>query len=394
MGGSEIAAILFSFAASVAVARRLFPLVSILILVGGCHAISATLVPAWAEVRIKDVTHVRGVRANQLIGYGIVAGLKGTGDTLRSSPFTDQSLSSMMERLGVNIRGLGARTRNIAAVMVTTELPPFAVPGGRIDVNVTSLGDASSLAGGTLLMSPLQGADGNVYAVAQGSVTVSGFEARGKNEIVTHGVPTAGRIPGGGLIERPSPSPNSAPSVVHLQLKNPDFTTAIAIVNAINEFTQVQYKVHTAREEGPSSVAVRIPPRASLSRFIAEVEQLLINPDMPARIIVDERTGTIVVSRNVKISRVAVTHGNLTVRVTETPQVSQPAPFSNGQTVVTSETSVAAAQQSGNFATIDGTDLQTLISGLNRMGLKPPGIIAILQAIKSSGALQADLIIQ
>jgi flagellar P-ring protein precursor FlgI len=350
--------------------------------------------PVLCAVRIKDVTYIRGIRENQLIGYGIVAGLKGTGDTLRSAPFTDQSLSSMMERLGVNIRGLGARTRNIAAVMVTGELPPFAVSGSRIDITVTSLGDASSLVGGTLLMTPLQAANGNVYAVAQGSVTVSGFEAKGQNEVVTHGVPTAARIAGGALVERPSPSPSEVPKVLHLHLKNPDFSTAVAVVDAINAHTQKTRKSRLAREEGPSSVAIDLPSRISLSRFIAEIGQLEITPDTPARIIVDERTGTIVINRNVKISRVAVTHGNLTVRVTETPQVSQPAPFSKGETVVTTETAVTAGQDKVNITTIEGTDLHTLISGLNRMGLKPPGIIAILQAIKSSGALQADLVVQ
>jgi flagellar P-ring protein precursor FlgI len=350
--------------------------------------------PAAAGVRIKDVTSVRGVRANQLIGYGLVVGLKGTGDSLRSAPFTDQSLNSMLERMGVNVRGLGARTRNTAAVMVTAELPPFAMPGRRIDLAVTSLGDASSLAGGMLLMTPLQGADTQVYAVAQGSVTVSGFEAKGTNEVVTHGVPTAGRIASGALVERASPSPQHTLQVLHLDLKNPDFTTAVAVVDAVNAHAQRVYRTRLAREEGPSSVAIEVPKRASPSRFIAEIEQLEIDPDTPARIIVDERTGTIVISRNVKISKVAVTHGNLTVRVTETPQVSQPQPLSKGETIVTKETSVAAGQEKGNFATLDGTDLQTLVTGLNRMGLKPPGIIAILQAIKSSGALQAELVVQ
>jgi flagellar P-ring protein precursor FlgI len=354
----------------------------------------AATTPLLASVRIKDITSVRGIRANQLIGYGLVSGLKGTGDSLRSAPFTDQSLTSMLERVGVNIRGLGARTRNVAAVMVTSELPAFAVPGNKIDLTVTSLGDATSLAGGTLLMTPLQGADTNIYAVAQGSVTVSGFEAKGANEVLTRGVPTAGRISGGALVERKSPSPQQAPRQLYLELKNPDFSTAVAIADAINAHTQKLYGRSVAREEGPSSVAIEVPARVGHSRFISHIEQLEINPDAPARIIVDERTGTIVISRNVKVSRVAVTHGNLTVKITETPQVSQPAPFSKGETVVTKETTVTAGQEKGNFATIEGSDLQTLITGLNRIGLKPPGIIAILQAIKTSGALHADLVVQ
>ena len=335
-----------------------------------------------ADVRIKDITSIRGMRANQLVGYGLVAGLKGTGDTLRSAPFTDQSLTSMLERLGVNIRGLNARTRNIAAVMVTAELPPFVVPGNRIDVNVTSLGDASSLSGGTLIMTPLQGADGTVYAVAQGALTVSGFEAKGQNETLTHGVPTAARLSGGGLVERSSPSPQQTSNLVHLELNNPDFSTSIAVVDAVNDFTMKAYKSRLARDAGPGAVAVEIPAKVSASRFLAEVGRIEVKPDMPARIIVDEKSGTIVITRAVKVSRVAVTHGALTVKVTETPSVSQPAPLSKGETVVTQETSVVAAQDKGNFAVIEGADLQSLVTGLNRMGLRPSGIIAILQAIK------------
>lgn len=349
---------------------------------------------AAADVRIKDISSIREARFNQLIGYGLIAGLKSTGDSLRSAPFTDQSMTSMLDRMGVNIRGLGARTRNVAAVMVTAELPPFSVPGNRIDVTVTSLGDATSLAGGTLIMTPLQAADGNVYAVAQGSVSVSGFEAKGQNEVLTHGVPTAGRIAGGAIVERSSPSPNPSPHVLHLELKNPDFSTAVAILDAVNDYTQHRYGGRLAQDNGPSSVAVKLPKQVSPSRFIAEIGRLEVKPDSPARIIIDERTGTIVISRNVKVSRVAVTHGNLTVRVTETPSVSQPSPFSRGETVVTTETSVTAGQDQGNFAVLDGVDLQTLVTGLNRMGLKPPGIIAILQAIKTAGALQAELVVQ
>ena len=347
-----------------------------------------------ADVRIKDMTSVRELRPNQLIGYGLVAGLKGTGDSLRSAPFTEQSMNSMLERLGVNVRGLGARTRNLAAVLVTAELPAFASPGNRIDVNVTSLGDATSIAGGTLVMTPLQAADNLVYAVAQGSITVSGFEAKGQNEILTTGVPTGGRIAGGALVERRSPSPPGQSRVVHLELKNPDFATSVAVADAINDYATRKYKVRIARDNGPSSVAVEVPKDTSAARILAEIGKLDVTPDMPARLIVDERTGTIVISRNVKISRVAVTHGNLSVKVTETPAVSQPTPFSKGETVVTKETAITALQEKGNFAVVDGTDLQTLVTALNRMGLKPLGIIAILQAIKSAGALQAEFVVQ
>jgi flagellar P-ring protein precursor FlgI len=243
-------------------------------------------------------------------------------------------------------------------------------------------------------MTPLHGADEKIYAVAQGSVTISGFEAKGQNEVLTHGVPTAGRIAGGALVERESPLASSNMRSLRLDLNNPDFTTSVAIVDAINEYAAERYGSRLAREESPSSLTIEVPRGVSPARFLAEVGTLSVSPDAPARIIVDERTGTIVISRNVKVSRVAVTHGNLTVRVTETPNVSQPAPFSKGETVVTNETAVAAQQEPGNFALVDGVDLQTLVAGLNRMGLKPPGIIAILQAIKSSGALQAELVVQ
>lgn len=349
---------------------------------------------APASARIKDITSVRGERSNQLIGYGIVTGLKGTGDSLRNAPFTEQSVNSMLDRMGVNIRGLGARTRNVAAVLVTAELPPAAVVGSRIDITVTSLGDASSLAGGTLVMTPLQAADNQIYAVGQGSVTISGFEAKGTNEVVTHGVPTAGRIAGGAMVERDAPGHDRVASVVLLELRNPDHATAIAIVDAVNAYTQETYRSRLARDIGPGSVSVKLPNGKSSSRFLSEIGMLLVAPDAPARVIVDERTGTIVISRSVKVSKVAVTHGNLTVRITETPSVSQPAPFSKGETVVTKETTVSAGQKEGNFAVVDGVDLQSLVNGLNRMGLKPPGIIAILQAIKSAGALQADLVVQ
>ena len=356
-------------------------------------ALSLTLIASdvWAEVRVKDITTVRGVRPNQLVGYGLVTGLKGTGDSLRNSPFTEQSMNAMLERLGVNVRGLDMRTKNVAAVLVTAELPAFAVGGNRIDISVASLADATSLAGGTLVMTPLQAADGQVYAVAQGSVVVAGFQAQGQSETLTHGVPTSGRIAGGALVERDAPDLLASSRTLFLELKNPDFGTAVAIVDAINSYTVQTTKRRLAKEAGPSSLAVEVPQGTTAARFLASIGQLKVEPDVPARIIIDERTGTIVISRNVKVSRVAVTHGNLTV---ETPAVSQPAPFSKGQTVVTSTTEISAHQENGNFAIVDGVDLQSLVTGLNRMGLKPLGIIAILQAIKSAGALQADLVVQ
>lgn len=346
-----------------------------------------------AEVRVKDITSVRGVRTNQLIGYGLVTGLKGTGDSLRNAPFTDQSIRSMLERLGVNVRGAGANTRNVAAVMVTAELPPFINQGSRIDVVVTSIGDAASLRGGTLIMTPLSGADENVYAVAQGSVAVTGFDAEGESETLTSGVPTAGRIPNGALVERPAPGHFNDQNVVHLELYNPDFGTAVKVTDAINAFTKVRYASTLAREQDNRTVSVQVPTSVSPTRFVADIGRVTLKPDTPAKIVIDERTGTIVIGADVKISTVAVTHGNLTVRVTETPVVSQPEPFSDGETVVTSDTDVEATQADASLAIVKGTNIHTLVTGLNRMGLKPPGIIAILQAIKSTGALQAELVV-
>lgn len=349
---------------------------------------------AYAAARLKDITTVRGIRSNQLIGYGLVSGLKGTGDSLRNAPFTEQSMRSMLERLGVNIRDAGARTKNVAAVMVTAELPPFSKPGGRIDVVVTSIGDATSLAGGVLLLTPLYAGDNQIYGAAQGSVAVSGFDQQGQNESLTHGVPTAGRIPNGAMIERSAPGRLADADNLGLELRNPDFDTAVKVADIINEYGRNRFKRRLAREEDQRTISITVPNGITPARFLAEIGNLLVEPDVPARVIVDERTGTIVIGKDVRISTVAVTHGNLTVRVTETPVISQPLPFSDGQTVVTSDTEVEATQEPGILSIVRGADLHTLVNGLNRMGLKPPGIIAILHAMKSTGALQAELIVQ
>jgi flagellar P-ring protein FlgI len=349
---------------------------------------------AGAATRIKDIISVQGVRANQLVGYGLVIGLNGTGDSLRNAPFTEQSLQSMLDRMGINVRNSKGRTRNVAAVIVTAELPAFIGRGSRIDVTVSSLGDATSLAGGSLVMTPLSGADNQIYAVAQGPLAVSGFSSGGKAETITQGVPTTGRIPNGALIERDGPGRFADEKVLVLELRNPDFKTAVGVADAINAFTQGRYGVRVAREDDLRSITINRPFYVSPARFMAEIGELTVEPDVPARVVIDERTGTIVIGKDVKISTVAVSHGNLTVRVTETPKTSQPAPFTAGETVVTPETQVLADQAGGNLAIVRGTNLQTLVSGLNKIGLKPTGIIAILQAIKSAGALQADLVVQ
>lgn len=349
---------------------------------------------ATATVRIKDIAGLQGVRENQLVGYGLVIGLQGTGDSVRNSPFTGQALQSMLDRLGVNVRNETLRTRNVAAVIVTADLPPFAGRGSRIDVNVASLGDATSLLGGTLIVTSLAGPDGQVYALAQGRLNVSGFSVQGEAERVTQGVATAARIPGGALVERLVPDQLSSLHVLSLELRNPDFGTAARVASAINAYTRKQYNMAGAFAADHRTISLTKPLQLSTARFIAEIERLSVEPDSPARVVVDERTGTVVIGRDVKVSTVAVTHGNLTVRVTETPTVSQPEPFSNGQTAVVPRTTVDAVQGNGRLAIIQGANLHTLVRGLNQIGLKPAGVIAILQAIKTAGALQADLVVQ
>lgn len=359
-----------------------------------CFALAPAMTPADAAVRIKDVASVKGVRDSQLVGYGLVVGLQGTGDTLQNAPFTGQSLQSMMDRMGVNVRGANLRTRNVAAVMVTADLPPFAARGTRLDVTVSSMGDAISLMGGTLLLTTLSGVDGQVYSVAQGPVSVTGFIAQGQAETVTQGVPTAGHISNGAIVEHEiaRAMPDGGP--LTLELRNPDFNTAVRIADVINAYSWRAYHRRAAREQSPNSVSVTKPPRVGATHFVAEIGELLVEPDTPARVVVDARTGTVVIGQDVQISPVAVTQGSLTVRVSEMPQVSQPNPFARGRTVVTPQTNIAASQTGGSVAIIGGRSLKALVNGLNRIGLKPQGIIAILQAIKTAGALQADIVVQ
>ena len=347
-----------------------------------------------APARIKDIVAVDGVRSNQLVGYGLVVGLNGTGDGLRNSPFTEQSLQSMLDRMGVNVRKVAPKTRNVAAVIVTAELPAFVGRGSRIDITVSSLGDATSLVGGSLIMTPLAGPDNEIYAVAQGPVAVSGFTAGGAAETVTQNVPTSARIPNGAHVEREPPSRFGEDRNLALELRNPDFGTAVRIADAINAYTLGRHGFRSAQERDLRTVSLITPRNMGPARFLAEIGDLLVQPDSPARVVIDERTGTIVIGNDVHISTVAVAHGSLTVRVTEMPQVSQPDPFSEGETVVLPMTTVTADQAGGKVAIVEGPNLQTLVGGLNRMGLKPAGIIAILQAIKTAGALQADLVVQ
>jgi flagellar P-ring protein FlgI len=331
------------------------------------------------------------VRQNQLVGYGIVVGLNGTGDTLNNIPFTKQSVQAMLERLGVNTRGATMRTANLAAVMVTASLPPFAAQGTRLDVTVSSLGDAKSLQGGTLLVTPLLGADGEVYALAQGSIAIAGFQAEGDAAKITRGVPTNGRVSNGAMIEREIEFKLNAARSLRLSLRNPDLTTARRVAAAINDFMGAD----TAEPTDPSTVTLQIPARyqGNMVKLLTEVEQLKVEPDQTARVIVDERSGIIVMGRDVRVSTVAVAQGNLTVTITEQPQVSQPAPLSNGQTVVVPRTGVKVDTGDGNKLALvkEGVTLRELVDGLNALGIGPRDLISILQAIKASGALQADI---
>ncbi|MDO9416061.1 flagellar basal body P-ring protein FlgI [Pararhizobium sp.] len=350
--------------------------------------------PAAAASRIKDVASLQSGRENQLIGYGLIVGLQGTGDSLRSSPFTEQSMRAMLQNLGISTQGGQSRSKNIAAVLVTANLPPFASPGSRIDVTVGSLGDSTSLRGGTLVMTSLSGADGQIYAVAQGSVVVTGFNASGDAASITQGVTTAGRVPNGAIIERELPSRFKDSVDLVLQLRNPDFSTAIGMAEAINRYASTQYGGGIAEARDSQAVVVQRPKMADLSRLMADIENLVIETDVPARVVINERTGTIVIGQDVQISEVAVSYGTLTVQVTEKPTVVQPEPFSDGVTAVQPDTEIQAAVDGGNVAILQGSNLRTLVAGLNSIGVKPDGIISILQGIKSAGALQAELVLQ
>jgi flagellar P-ring protein precursor FlgI len=353
-------------------------------------ALALSAVGAGATSRIKDLANIEGVRQNQLIGYGLVVGLNGTGDTLNNIPFTKQSLQAMLERMGVNIRGATIRTGNVAAVMVTGNLPAFGTQGTRMDVTVSALGDSKNLMGGTLLVTPLLGADGNVYAVAQGSVAVGGFAAEGQAASITRGVPTVGRIANGAIIEREIEFALNRLPNVRLALRNADFTTAKRIAAAVNDFLGAK----TAEPIDPSTVQLSIPAefKGNVVAFLTEIEQLQVDPDLAAKIVIDERSGIIVMGRDVRVATVAVAQGNLTVTISESPQVSQPNAFSRGRTVVTPRSSVGVTEDGKKFAVVkDGVSLQQLVDGLNGLGIGPRDLIGILQAIKAAGAIQADI---
>jgi flagellar P-ring protein precursor FlgI len=367
------------------ISRTLFALATALLMLQ-----PATMPSYAAAARIKDIVYIEGVRDNQLVGYGLVVGLNGTGDGLNNSPFTKQSLQAMLERLGVNTRGENMRTANVAAVMVTANLPPFATQGSRLDVSVAAIGDAKSLQGGTLLVTPLLGADGEAYAIAQGAVSINGFSAEGDAASVVSGVPTTGRISSGALIEREIGFVLGAQRTLRLALRNPDLTTSRRVALAINDFIGIP----TATPEDPATIRLNLPRNfnGNIVDLLTDIEQLVVETDLPAKIVIDENSGIIVMGKDVRVSTVAVAQSNLTVTISESPRVVQPNPLSLGQTAVEPRTEINVDSAGSNLAMVnESVSLQELVDGLNALGIAPRDLIAILQAIKASGALQAEI---
>ena len=350
--------------------------------------------PADAQSRIKDIVNIEGVRDNLLVGYGLVVGLNGTGDTLQNAPFTQQSLIGMLERLGVNTRDdiANLRTANVAAVMVTATLPAFTRQGTRLDVTISALGDATSLRGGTLLVTPMLGADGEVYSVAQGPLVVEGFAIQGNAQTIIKGVPTTARIPSGSIVEREIGFDLANLDRVHLNLRNPDFTTSQRIVQTIN----TELGGSLVKVLDPATIRLEVPTAFSGNTIglLTRIEQLTVVPDQVARVVIAEHSGVIVMGQDVRISTVAIAQGNLTIRITETQQVSQPNAFATqGQTQTVDRTNIDVDEDEDKrlAVLVPGITLQELVNGLNALGIGPRDMISILQTIKASGALQAEI---
>ena len=369
---------------------------------GAClRALSALLLavtmalPAGAQsIRIKDLVEFDGVRGNDLLGYGLVVGLNGTGDGLRNAPFTEEIMSNILERLGVNVTGEQFRPRNVAAVIVTATLPPFARSGGRIDVTVSAIGDADSLLGGTLVMTPLTAPDGEIYAVAQGTVIAGGVSATGEAATVIEGVPTAGVVPAGGRVEREVDFDFSSMTQVRLALRDPDFTSAARIEAAINR--EIGGGVATMLDAGTVLVDIGRTGRASAAHALSALENVTITPEQKARVVVDQASGTIVLGSSVRISEVAVSQNNLTLRIEEAPVAVQPNPFADGETVIVPRTGVALQEEAGpGLALVQGgTSLSDVIAGLNALGVSARDMIDILKSIKAAGALHAEFVVR
>lgn len=351
--------------------------------------------PATASpIRIKDLVEFDGVRGNDLVGYGLVVGLNGTGDGIRNAPFTEEIMSNLLERLGVNVAGEQYRPKNVAAVFVTASLPPFARTGGQIDVTVSAIGDAKSLLGGTLVMTPLNGADGQIYAVGQGTIIAGGISAEGAGAKVVQGVPTAGVIPAGARVEREVDFDFTSLISLRLALRTPDFTTAGRIEGIINQ--EFGKRIASMMDSGTVTLNLTAANMASPAHVIGRLENLLVEPETRARVVVDQRSGTIVMGEDVRISRVAVAQGNLTLKIEESPIVVQPNPFSEGQTIVVPRTNASIDKGNGTgLAEIsEGTNLSDVVAGLNALGVAPHDMIDILKSINAAGALHAEFMVR
>ena len=358
-------------------------------------ALCALLMSAVAQAeRLKDLASIQGVRSNQLIGYGLVVGLNGSGDQTTQTPFTVQTFNNMMAQFGIRVpQGGNVQLKNVAAVSVHADLPPFAKPGQTIDITISSIGNAKSLRGGSLLMTPLKGIDGNVYAIAQGNLVVGGFDAGGADgSRITVNVPSAGRIPGGATVERPVPSGFDQGNYLTLNLNRPDFTTAKNIVDHINEL--LGPGVAQALDGGSVRVTAPLDPNQRVD-YLSILENLEVDVGQAvAKVIINSRTGTIVIGQNVRVQPAAVTHGSLTVTITEDPIVSQPDPLSGGETAVVPRSRVNADEEAKPmFKFAPGTSLDEIVRAVNQVGASPSDLMAILEALKQAGALQADLIV-
>lgn len=349
---------------------------------------------AATPIRIKDLVEFDGVRGNDLVGYGLVVGLNGTGDGIRNSPFTEEIMANILERLGVNVSGEQFRPQNVAAVIVTATLPPFSRAGSQIDINVAAIGDADSLMGGTLVMTPLTAADGEIYAVAQGPVIAGGASVEGDAASVVEGVPTSGTVPSGARIEREVEFELSSLETMRLALRSPDFTTAARIEAAINAV--YGRNVAVMLDSGTVALDLAATREPSAAHAVVRIENLLVEPETRARVVVDQRSGTIVMGEDVRISRVAVAQGNLTLRIEEAPIAVQPNPFAEGETVVVPRTEASLEEEPGTglAEVAGGTSLSEVIAGLNALGVSPGDMIDILNAINASGALHAELIVR
>lgn len=351
-------------------------------------------VAAAAPIRIKDLAEFDGVRGNDLVGYGLVVGLNGTGDGIRNAPFTEEIMANLLERLGVNVTGEQFRPKNVAAVFVTATLPPFARAGGRIDVTVSAIGDAKSLLGGTLVMTPLNAADGQIYAVAQGAIVAGGVAVEGAAASTVQGVPTAGTIPQGAHVEREVDFALASLQTVRLALRSADFTTAERIETAINQ--SFGRPVAVMLDSGTVALDIAATGSNSPAHVLGRVENLLVQPERRARVVVDQRSGTIVMGEEVRISRVAVSQGGLTLRVEETPMAVQPNPFAEGETIVVPRSSAEITEEPGvGLAEIAaGTSLSEVVTGLNALGVSTRDMIDILKSIHAAGALHAEFVVQ